>query len=284
MKPRTATLVSLALAAFGGNRLVDAAKHTSEVTYEGVTFNIAYFDDGRKRPYRIRFKEDGVTHRFFFKRRNILVKWIKSGTEKYRIYHRSRNLYKVVRRDSGARLLLDDAEDPEYEEYGEYEDEDDEEFEEFEGEEEDEDDKGEDDEETSFGDWGVHQQRRLYACEDCEETWEEVCETSDRQGGVGSVCELVDYYDDPIADLGQQGIDIMCDKFLGACNFFSAADACAGQCEGNTPGETVKCCKRSDRRGRKLHLLKKMLISGFVVLHSLYIGNILVGRCCCYMR
>lgn len=214
MKPRTATLASLALAAFAGNHFVNATKHSSEVTYEDVTFNIAYFDDGRKRPYRVRFKEDVVVHRFFFKRRNILVKLIKSGTEKYRVFHRSRSPIRVDRRDSGARMLLDDVEDEENE-----------------------------DEETPLGAWGPHQ-RRLYACEDCEATWQTLCETSALQGGVGSVCELVDFYDDPIAELGQEGIDIMCDKFIGACDFFSPADACAGQCEGDTPGETVKCWKR----------------------------------------
>lgn len=215
----------LALAVFTSKHLINATtKFTSAVTFEGVTFKLTYYDDGRRKPYKITFEEYGVPHWFLFEKSDILVRYIRVGAEKYGVYHRNRKAIEVIRRDATERMLLDDKDD---------------------NDKEDDDDV---DVETSTGTSGSsHRQRRLYACVDCEATWEALCETRPHLGGVSSVCELVYFYDHPISKLGQQGINIMCDKFVGACGFFTSREACARQCEDDTLGETVKCCERSNR-------------------------------------
>lgn len=66
--------------------------------------------------------------------------------------------------------------------------------------------------------------RRLFACEDCAEAWDAVCDK-----GVPSVCELVGY-GSPITDAAASSIATMCEKFGSACSAAGGMEACTGQC------------------------------------------------------
>lgn len=73
----------------------------------------------------------------------------------------------------------------------------------------------------------MHEHRRLFACEDCEEAWDAVCGQ-----GLASVCDLQDY-GSPFLENAVTSIDNACISFAVACaSFTSASDACAGQCDG----------------------------------------------------
>lgn len=70
-----------------------------------------------------------------------------------------------------------------------------------------------------------HRRRSLYACNDCQETWETVCDE-----GVPTVCDLVDY-GSPILATAEASIATMCESFGAACSRSGSVEACAGQCE-----------------------------------------------------
>lgn len=66
--------------------------------------------------------------------------------------------------------------------------------------------------------------RRLFACEDCVEAWDAVCDE-----GAPSVCELVSY-GSPITDAAASSIATVCDVFGSACSSAGGTEACTGQC------------------------------------------------------
>lgn len=82
---------------------------------------------------------------------------------------------------------------------------------------------------------GMHHQARraLYACDDCEEAWDMVCDS-----GVPSVCDLVDY-GSPISAQATASLETVCNTFGGACSAAGGMEACQDQCEGDDDGECV---------------------------------------------
>lgn len=69
------------------------------------------------------------------------------------------------------------------------------------------------------------QHRRLYACSECEETWDIFCGQ-----GLDTVCDLVGY-GDPFSNLAEASVSTMCEHFGSACSGLSALEACQDQCE-----------------------------------------------------
>ena len=67
--------------------------------------------------------------------------------------------------------------------------------------------------------------RRLYDCEDCEETWETVCSR-----GMRTVCAL-EGYGHPLASAAQESIGVFCEDFGDACAEHSSGYVCLGECE-----------------------------------------------------
>lgn len=74
-------------------------------------------------------------------------------------------------------------------------------------------------------DLNQHLRRSLYACEDCVEAWDAVCDE-----GVPTVCDLVDY-GSPISDEANASIEMLCTTFGSACAGSGGVEACEGQCE-----------------------------------------------------
>lgn len=66
--------------------------------------------------------------------------------------------------------------------------------------------------------------RRLYSCNDCEETWDVVC-----HAGVLSVCNLVGY-GSTFTTEASDAIGFMCSTFGDACYGSVSDAACEGQC------------------------------------------------------
>ena len=165
-----------------------AAKETMTVTEDDITFTVGRFDDGRSKPYVINFDNDGDSSKYTFNTDGFVTN-IKVGTERYRVVYRTNgDLRRVRRTDSGARLL------------------------ETEGIEEVDED-------------GMFERRRLYACNDCEDAWDAVCDE-----GVPSVCSIVGY-GSPLTDAATASMETLCESFGNACSQSGGAEACVDQCE-----------------------------------------------------
>ena len=165
-----------------------AAKESMTVAQDGITFTVIRSDDGRSKPYIVKFAEDGVSSKYTFKSDGSVAN-IKVGTEKYKVLYKSNgNLKRVKRWDSGVRMLqTEDMEDIEED--------------------------------------GMFEHRRLYACHDCEEAWDAVCDI-----GVPSVCSIVGY-GSPLTGAATASMETFCESFGAACALYNGAEACADQCE-----------------------------------------------------
>lgn len=142
------------------------------VVEEGTTtFAIFGYDDGRYKPYKIRFKKDSVVSKFKYNDEG-LVKVVIVGSEKYKVvYDSNGNLVKVKVVSSGRRYLL--------------------------GEE-----TGDIQQLIQRGTIG----RRLYDCGECYNTWDVVCST-----GHESVCNLASLDTDRLSDAAVEAISTLCD-------------------------------------------------------------------------
>lgn len=186
----------------------EAARDRITVEAGGVSFKIDRYDDGRSKPYRVIFTEDGVRSAYKF---NIdgFVTNIKTGSEEYKVLYRSNGDLKRVDLTSSRRRRLDLAEEVEEEDHEE-----------------------EESTEVEGSNLRSTRGRRLYSCDHCAEAWDAICDE-----GVRSVCALVGY-GSPLSAVAQASIDIMCETFGDACSRSGACEACAGQCEG---GDEEKC-------------------------------------------
>ena len=66
--------------------------------------------------------------------------------------------------------------------------------------------------------------RRLFACTDCEETWDTLCSV-----GLADVCFLHEFPREDFNDDAEDSVRRMCTAFGAACEA-SAFDTCEGQC------------------------------------------------------
>lgn len=191
----------------------EAARESMAVEAGGITFSIDRYDDGRSKPYRVTFTEDGVKSTYRFNTAGFVTN-IVVGSEKYGVrYESNGDLSEVRRTPDGKRDLLVGAEG-QNEEAG--------------------------DGLLVGGDGqGVRlvddSHRRLYACDDCVEAWDAVCDD-----GVPSLCDLVDY-GHPITSAAKASISTMCNVMGGgACSSSGGGEACSGQCEGDDDGTDDK--------------------------------------------
>lgn len=69
--------------------------------------------------------------------------------------------------------------------------------------------------------------RLLYSCDDCEETWDTVCEQ-----GIPSVCNVVGY-GSPFSTEANAAIEVMCSTLGNACAGSTGDEVCDGQCVGD---------------------------------------------------
>lgn len=188
-----------------------ATKETMEVTQSGKTFTVDWYDDGRSNPYKVRFTKNSVSSVYTFDSSGRLKK-LKAGSGKYKFNWESITSDVTVKSgaesmtlNAGSRMLgIDIQEKNVMHEV--------------------------DAETTSLG------HRRLYECDDCEETWETLCDN-----GIYTVCFWVPY----LETLGffwssdaKASMKTMCTKFGNACDALPPSDACNGWC---TDGELVPC-------------------------------------------
>lgn len=190
----------LLLGLLAGPTSVARAGRDEIIVHEGgITFRVARYDDGRKKPYLLKFWASGVkTSKYRFKQDG-RVGSIKAGTEKYSVWHkRNGSFKKVVRKDAGGRMLLGDENAEENQQI----------------------DQGGIDE---GGQAVQFEHRRLYACDDCDEAWDIVCNV-----GVPTICNLRD--NETLGTKGDSSVAIACETFGIACSKLSADEACDGQC------------------------------------------------------
>lgn len=171
--------------------MTDAAKDTIKVPYDDVVFKIDRYDDGRSLPYVITFTDFGFKSVYKFNH-DVQVSKISADGDSYTVKYNRKGRVKNVSRAGGRRELAETVEDGAA---------------------------------TMVDEGAPTSRRRLYACEDCHEGWDEICFI-----GVGTVCDLVGY-GDPFLAPAETSLDVFCSTFSALCEDLSAEDACSGQCE-----------------------------------------------------
>lgn len=178
-----------------------------ELTTEEVGSMFVRNHAERDWPYSVTFVLDGEKSVYIFEPSGTIKKF-KAGSEKYKFkYKPSGALNKVVRIDSGARML--------HTAHG--------------------------GEEDASGILDVPQQRhrRLYACDDCERIWDIVCGT-----GLASACGPPDSFSSVFGPLATSSMVVMCSTFASLCDSTTASAACEGQCDegcGEACGISAEC-------------------------------------------
>lgn len=212
-----------------------SAKERMVVSQGGVKFVVLLLDDGRKNPYMLRFKDDGDSSTYVFGADGTVTS-VTSGGTKYKVRNSgvsTRKLSTTTSKQLGSPepsielSPLGSASNAIAADSNQLRD------------------ASKLSTERSFGSrvtvtaevsnelkdafdegspMGV-EHRRLYACSDCEETWDILCGQ-----GLDTVCDLVDY-GDPFGNTAEASISTMCQHFGSACSELSALEACEDQCE-----------------------------------------------------
>lgn len=191
------TSISVLLACISATVKAQPLWEKLQVEEDDIRFNVAFRDGGYTKPYRIKFIENGARSVYKFQADGCVTN-IKVGEETYEpVYGSSADVIDVVRTER--RNLAEVKEEV---------------IEGFVGE-------------------AVIGNRRLFACDDCADIWETLCDK-----GVSCVCKLLDFESD-LSAAALKSFETMCKTFgSGACSP-SSRELCAGQCEDeeteNTP-------------------------------------------------
>lgn len=201
MKTQLLSIAAVLLALIAAFAIIsDATKHTSKVKKGGIKFRIRWWDDEREKPYRIVFKIGDVKSKFTFDTRGYLiiirVDDVRSTFAWSDIPNGGIELLSVAGptavSESGATMLP-----------------------------------------NNFGDVMDERitpgQRRLYKCDDCENTYGTLC-----LEGMLSVCYLYDRfntYDWGFTADTVNAIAKLCKKFSKVCDQTDGATLCDGYCE-----------------------------------------------------
>ena len=84
MKMLSAGRVSLLVVVLASVGLSTAARETLSVTENDVTFTVVAFDDGRNKPYRLKFTQDDTLSLYLFNKANQVTD-SKVGAERYKV-------------------------------------------------------------------------------------------------------------------------------------------------------------------------------------------------------
>lgn len=196
-----------------------AAQETLTVTKGGTTFEVDWYDDARENPYTVSFRHRRADSLYSFDALGVLRQldiddvtytFSYAGDETMAVDDGSQS---IVVDDIGSRMLRE-TRDGELEIVQMH-------------------DEGE-----LYGIFeaavGFHHRRRLYACHDCEQTWDTVCDC-----GIDTVCDLVPTlgsraYRRFWTRDAKRSIRVMCRKFGKACRT-SGERTCRGQCTDGEP-------------------------------------------------
>lgn len=181
--------VLLGCLAFSAKAQYNSVWQKLQVLESGITFNLAFRGKDYTKPYRMKFIEDGVRSVYKFQASGCVTD-VKVGSERYTpVYDSSADLIDVVRTK---RRNLAEYEDIEADNF---------------------------DGEALFGN------RRLFACEDCVDTWDALCDE-----GAPCVCDMLNFKSN-LSRVAEKSIKTICEKFgSGPCSDFGGPETCAGQC------------------------------------------------------
>ena len=206
---QTAFLLALAASTGSATRYVITFKNF------GVKFKIDWWDDGRDEPYRMSFTKRGIYSAYMFNARGNLESITVDGEEQ--TFSTSRKLVATAE-DNAARKLLAVQEDLEDEKMSTLSE--DIASRSLPAMQEDlETDETELDQENH--------RRRLYACSDCENSWDTMCDT-----GLGDVCGVVAW--GGLTGDAKTAVKIFCTKFNKECDaaYANGETPCADDCTG----------------------------------------------------
>lgn len=207
-----ATPLLLALVAIRAPSMA-SAQETIEVTKGRISFEVDWYDDGRENPYTVSFTKRGADSVYTFDTSGALQE-LEVGNTVYTFNFGSDQALTMgdgsqsIVADAGSRMLLGD------------------------GNEEADDEDVVDDVEADII---FDHHRRLYACDDCEQTWDTMCGIA-----LDDVCYLVPFLREKAfrnfwTKDAKRSIKGMCRKFGRACRK-SASRVCRGQCtDGRVP-------------------------------------------------
>eukprot|EP00904_Undaria_pinnatifida_P013069 jgi/Undpi1/8893/HiC_scaffold_25.g11355.m1 len=184
------TAFLLALAAGPGS----ATRYSTTVKNFGVKFKVLWWDDGRDEPYRMAYTKRGIYSVFNFNAMGELQSITVEGEEQ--TFSTSRKLI-ATPKGSESSKVVDMQENVEA-------------------------DERELDQE--------HHRRRLYACSDCENTWNTLCNT-----GLADVCAV--WSSGALKGDAKTAVKLFCKKFNKECDAASAEETCADDCTEDIPGE-----------------------------------------------
>lgn len=68
-------------------RISHAARETLAISEGGVTFTIVRYDDGRNKPYRLQFRQDGIRSLYMFNTAGFVTN-VKVDAERYKVRRR----------------------------------------------------------------------------------------------------------------------------------------------------------------------------------------------------
>eukprot|EP00904_Undaria_pinnatifida_P013068 jgi/Undpi1/8892/HiC_scaffold_25.g11354.m1 len=209
----TQTAILLALAAGTGS----ATRYLTTFKNFGVKFRIYWWDDGRDEPYRMAFTKRGIYSAYTFNKNGKLKSITVEGEEQ--TFSTSRKLIATAE-DNAARKLLTVQED-------------------------------QDEEMTTLSE-GIasrslttmqedlevdetelnqeNHRRRLYACSDCENSWDTMCDR-----GLGDVCGVVAW--GGLTGDAKNAVKLFCTKFNKECDaaYANGETPCADDCTEDVP-------------------------------------------------
>ena len=189
MKKSSAAQVPLVLVLIAGCFVAEAARDRITVRSFRTNYRIDRWDDGRAEPYRVIFRKFGFKSTYTFEESGSL-KTLTVGDTQYTFSSASEvgdgTPGGVQASSPGSRMLLAS--------------------------------------QAEAGQEAHSEQRRLYDCTDCEETWENLCGV-----GIVDVCSWVPLLPNVFTEDAQSSLTIMCNALGAACET-SAFDTCKGRC------------------------------------------------------
>lgn len=163
-----------------------------KVTLNQTEFRLNYWADGRSRPYRVQFIQDGLISNYFYNEEGY-INLFRIGTMLWGVWYRSESIARVELLNPGGKLRRELRAS----------------------------------ENMAIS---TRHQPSLLHCLQCEAIWSTVCESHETIAS-GTACEVNAWKNGALFDHGtSRSLNTMCNVFTETCRKVSRADACEGQC------------------------------------------------------
>lgn len=186
MKRSPALVANLIFGLVAGIPAASAQTGSITVSSDDISFVIDHYNDGRTSPNKVTMTGFGSTSVYAFAKDGFIAE-IKAEDELYNVVYKNDGKLNKVKRISPGRKLADA--------------------------------------DGAIENSPFAVRRRLYGCEDCEQTWETVCGK-----GVETVCNL-EGYGEPFLSAGVASIGVFCDTLGSICSQRTASIVCDGGCK-----------------------------------------------------